>query len=131
MRTDKGEFRALRATSCLLEPEVDDKVMLVGELSLDGAIREVRGILPLAVTARDLGFEKLILPRPTKPKPQWWKKSAGCTWKALTRPCVTCREGLRLGRHYTIHGNGYVVSKTIKKISRTSKYENTSNGPWR
>ena len=31
VRTDKGEFRALRATSCLLEPEVADKVMLVGE----------------------------------------------------------------------------------------------------
>ncbi|MBZ5577857.1 MAG: YifB family Mg chelatase-like AAA ATPase [Acidobacteriia bacterium] len=39
-----------------------DRHMLVGELSLDGAIRPVRGVLSVAVCARDLGIRNLIVP---------------------------------------------------------------------
>ncbi len=39
-----------------------DKHLAVGELSLDGAIRPVRGALPMAVCARDNGIQNLILP---------------------------------------------------------------------
>lgn len=36
--------------------------MLVGELSLDGSIQPIRGALPIAIKARQLGYEGLILP---------------------------------------------------------------------
>ena len=39
-----------------------DRHILVGELSLDGAIRPVRGALSVAVCARDEGIPNLILP---------------------------------------------------------------------
>ena len=39
-----------------------DRHLLVGELSLDGAIRPVRGALSIAVCARDRGIRNLILP---------------------------------------------------------------------
>ena len=39
-----------------------DRHILVGELSLDGAIRPVRGALSVAVCARDKGIPNLILP---------------------------------------------------------------------
>jgi magnesium chelatase family protein len=39
-----------------------DHHMLVGELSLDGAIRPVRGALSMAVCARKQGIKKLVLP---------------------------------------------------------------------
>jgi magnesium chelatase family protein len=39
-----------------------DKHLSVGELSLDGAIRPVRGALSMAVCARENGIENLILP---------------------------------------------------------------------
>src|SRR5512146_2413750 len=39
-----------------------DHHILVGELSLDGAIRPVRGALSVAVCARDQGIPNLILP---------------------------------------------------------------------
>ena len=39
-----------------------DKHLLVGELSLDGAIRPVRGALSVAVCAREKRIENLILP---------------------------------------------------------------------
>src|SRR5271166_4052792 len=39
-----------------------DRHILVGELSLDGSIRPVRGALSVAVCARELGVLNLILP---------------------------------------------------------------------
>src|SRR5438105_1203272 len=39
-----------------------DRHVIVGELSLDGAIRPVRGALSIAVCARDNGISNLVLP---------------------------------------------------------------------
>ncbi len=36
--------------------------MFVGELSLDGSVRPVRGVLPVAICARQMGIRRLILP---------------------------------------------------------------------
>ncbi len=36
--------------------------MLMGELSLDGQLQRVRGVLPMALTARQENFTGLILP---------------------------------------------------------------------
>lgn len=36
--------------------------MITGELSLDGTVLPVRGVLPMAVKARAMGFKKLIVP---------------------------------------------------------------------
>lgn len=36
--------------------------MLVGELSLDGSLQPIRGALPIAIKAREMGFERLIVP---------------------------------------------------------------------
>lgn len=37
--------------------------VLMGELSLDGTLNPVRGILPIAIKARDDGFSSMIVPR--------------------------------------------------------------------
>lgn len=39
-----------------------DRYLMVGELSLDGGLRPVRGVLPIAIAARDQGLKGLILP---------------------------------------------------------------------
>lgn len=36
--------------------------MIMGELSLDGSVLPVKGVLPMAVKARELGFRRLIVP---------------------------------------------------------------------
>ncbi|MCH5229127.1 MAG: YifB family Mg chelatase-like AAA ATPase [Muribaculaceae bacterium] len=36
--------------------------MIMGELSLDGSVLPVRGVLPMAIKARELGFKRLIVP---------------------------------------------------------------------
>lgn len=39
-----------------------DKVAFLGELSLDGKVRPVPGVLPMALAAKEDGFEKLYVP---------------------------------------------------------------------
>ncbi|MEG1804825.1 MAG: YifB family Mg chelatase-like AAA ATPase [Clostridia bacterium] len=36
---------------------------IIGELSLNGAIRGVKGVLPLIISGRNLGFKKFIIPK--------------------------------------------------------------------
>lgn len=50
----------LRATGVL--PDISDKYLIMGELSLDGLVRPVKGILPVAVEAKKMGYEGIFLP---------------------------------------------------------------------
>jgi magnesium chelatase family protein len=45
-----------------LPHEVIENTIVVGELSLDGAVRHTRGILPMAATARANGYKRIIVP---------------------------------------------------------------------
>jgi magnesium chelatase family protein len=46
----------------VLESEALGRWVMGGELSLDGVVKPVRGILPLAIAARDGGFEGVLVP---------------------------------------------------------------------
>ena len=50
----------LAATQQVLDTRLAD-TMFVGELSLDGAIKPVRGILPLAVMAKENGLSRIVV----------------------------------------------------------------------
>ena len=39
-----------------------DKYMIMGELSLDGSVQPIRGVLPMAIEARNKGFKGMIVP---------------------------------------------------------------------
>ena len=39
------------------------KKIFIGELSLDGRLRPVNGVLPIAILAKEKGFEEIILPK--------------------------------------------------------------------
>ena len=51
------------AASGVIEPRLLDGVVLLGELSLDGAIQPIRGVLPVAVAAKREGKVAILLPR--------------------------------------------------------------------
>lgn len=40
-----------------------DKFMIMGELSLDGSVLPIKGVLPMAIKARELGFKGMIVPQ--------------------------------------------------------------------
>ena len=43
-------------------PSIPDSALLLGELSLDGALRHTNGVLPMVVVARDEGLETVFVP---------------------------------------------------------------------
>ena len=51
------------AAAGLLNPRRLEKIMVLGELALDGSIRAIHGALAAAMEARRRGFEALLLPR--------------------------------------------------------------------
>ncbi|MFA3784199.1 YifB family Mg chelatase-like AAA ATPase [Melioribacteraceae bacterium 4301-Me] len=51
----------LAANSVVNVDSLDD-IVILGELSLDGTLRKVKGALPIAVEARQKGIRKIILP---------------------------------------------------------------------
>lgn len=52
----------LAANGSIVAPDLD-KVMMVGELSLDGSLQPVKGALPIAIRARAEKFKMLIVPK--------------------------------------------------------------------
>lgn len=40
-----------------------EKTAVFGELALDGSVRKVNGVLPLLITARNLGYKRVIMPK--------------------------------------------------------------------
>ena len=51
----------LIANDIIKAPSID-RFMIMGELSLDGSVRPIRGALCMATLARDAGFDAIILP---------------------------------------------------------------------
>jgi len=51
------------AASEQIAPEWLDGALAVGELSLDGSVRHIRGVLPVAALAREMGFRRLFVPQ--------------------------------------------------------------------
>jgi magnesium chelatase family protein len=58
----------LLATSGPLTRHSINDTVIVGELSLDGAINAIRGVLPIAIAARRLGLRRLLLPPQNAPE---------------------------------------------------------------
>ena len=46
-----------------IQPEGLERYMFVGEVGLDGTLQPVKGALPIAIKARELGFECLFVPK--------------------------------------------------------------------
>ncbi len=47
----------------IIQTDKLDRYLLMGELSLDGTLQPIKGALPIAIKARELGFEGIIVPK--------------------------------------------------------------------
>ena len=54
---------ALMAVSDQVDASKLDQYIIMGELSLDGVLNPVRGVLPMAILAKQEGFKGIIIPR--------------------------------------------------------------------
>ena len=59
---DLPQAVAILASDGLIDPDRLEKTLMLGELSLTGETRPVPGVLPMAICARDKGFEELFVP---------------------------------------------------------------------
>lgn len=51
----------LAASEVISAPDLD-KCFIIGELSLDGSVLPIRGVLPMAIMARQAGYKAMIVP---------------------------------------------------------------------
>ena len=73
MQKDGSSFDLPMALAILLESEQIpqtslDKTLVIGELALDGSIRQVKGVLGAVQSAKNNGFERVILPKNSYPQ---------------------------------------------------------------
>ena len=52
----------IMAASEVIRPDELSEFVIMGELSLDGSVKPIKGILPIAIQAREEGFKGLIVP---------------------------------------------------------------------
>ena len=65
------------AAAGVVDPAALDGTLFVGELALDGALRPVRGVLPIAASARGRGVRRWSS-RPRTPARRRWSRATTC-----------------------------------------------------
>ncbi len=55
-------------TEGIIPGEAAEKLIIVGELSLDGTVRHTPGLLPMAAMAKERGFQGICVPAPDAPE---------------------------------------------------------------
>ena len=53
----------MQGASEVIQSDKTDRYLIMGELSLDGSLQPIKGALPIAIKARELGFEGIIIPK--------------------------------------------------------------------
>lgn len=53
---------ALLAANGVVEYSKINKIVFIGELSLDGSVKKINGVLPILISARNLGYKNFIIP---------------------------------------------------------------------
>lgn len=56
------------AADGIVQTQMLSKYLIVGELSLDGRIKAIKGVLPIAIIAKKLGMDGVILPAKNGPE---------------------------------------------------------------
>ena len=51
------------ASTEIVKPELLCNYLIMGELSLDGSLQPIKGALPIAIKAREIGFKGMIVPK--------------------------------------------------------------------
>jgi magnesium chelatase family protein len=85
----------LLATGGPLTRSAIDDTVIVGELSLDGGINAIRGVLPIAVAARRLGLKRLLLPPQNAPEACIVDGLEVCLVRSLAEAVAALNDPLR------------------------------------
>lgn len=84
-----------------------DNMMILGELSLDGSINGVRGVLPCVCSAKEAGIDKVLLPEVNINEGNIVKKISVMTAANLKQAVKYINEGIASHRSKTNDENNY------------------------
>lgn len=76
-----------------IETDKLEDTLILGELGLDGKLRPVKGVLPMAVQARDKGLENLVVPADNGPEAAVVEDIDVYSFEHLTEVMDWLREG--------------------------------------
>ena len=108
------------AATGVIEPRHVDGVVLLGELSLDGSIQAIRGVLPVAVAARREGKIAILLPRANAPEARVVEGLKVLPVDSLVEAVEALRAGLA--------NNADAESRTPLKVQPTAELHPTTAG---
>ncbi|HEY8419351.1 MAG TPA: YifB family Mg chelatase-like AAA ATPase [Clostridia bacterium] len=94
-----------------LSYKLTDGYVFLGELSLDGKVRRINGILPILISATDLGYKKFFVPLDNEPETVWLKDAEIILVESLTQ-AVNILKGQEQPRK--------AISKDIAEIIHNS-----------
>ena len=92
IRKEGSGFDLLGAYGGLNKKELQDCVF-VGELSLDGGVRGVRGALPIAIEARGKKIPRLVVPELNAREAAMVGRGAGLSGEVIARRDSFCEHG--------------------------------------
>ena len=104
---------AVLAAAGILEPDLLEGVMIVGEISLNGEIHGVAGVLPRVIRARELGLRFCVIPEENiregnlvKDMPVFGVKSLNAMMSERPKHLYSCVSGKRKNRKQTGNTKG-------------------------
>ena len=106
-------------------------VLFLGELSLDGSVRHVNGVLPMAHLAHELGYKSVFVPQADAPEAALVE---GIDVYPVDTPGPAGRALPRLPPHRAVSRRSCDLDAdppTYAATSRTSKDRSTSSGRWK
>ena len=90
----------LTATGLISQEEIS-KYLILGELSLDGRIKPVKGSLPMALSAKQAGYSKIIVPQDNGPEASVVKEISVLAVKDLSQVIDFLRGLTRIEPQHT------------------------------
>ena len=110
---------AVIAAEGMCEPEQLRRTLVIGELGLDGAVRAVRGVLPMALAAKRWGFTRIIVPVANAPEvalvPELELLAVGSLGHALRLLGVDCPVGDE-GTHEDVTPPDVLSTKDMRDV---------------
>ena len=121
----------LLATSGPLKRRAVDDTVVLGELSLDGAINAIRGVLPIAVAARRLGLRRLLLPPQNAAEACVVEGLEVCTVRSLPEAVTALNEPEQAALDHSVRRAASRRPASPRAISPTSVASCCRAAPWR
>ena len=119
------------AAAGILQSSLLEQTAITGELSLDGSVRPVPGVLPMALAARQEGISRFLVPEANAAEAAIVQGLEVFGIERLDQAVEFLAGGLNSPRWPSIRPSCLPGTTTIRSILPMSRARNMPSGPWR